>query len=60
MYDFKSSLIMNSPILWHGRPLGAGTKIEFLTDQGETLRNEYLLGKNFQNWFRIFCHTNGL
>ena len=32
-----------------GWPLiGAGTKIEFLTDQGETLSNEYLLCKNFK------------
>ena len=35
-------------------PIGAGTKIEFLTDQGETLRNEYLLCKNFKTGFGFF------
>ena len=34
--------------------LGAGTKIEFLTDQGETLRNEYLLCKNFKTGYGFF------
>ena len=34
--------------------IGAGTKIEFLTDQGKTLRNEYLLCKNFKTSFRFF------
>ena len=36
------------------RAIGAGTKIEFLTDQGETLRNEYLLCKNFKTGFGFF------
>ena len=34
--------------------VGAGTKIEFLIDQGETLRNEYLLCKNFKTRFGFF------
>ena len=34
--------------------LGAGTKIEFLTDQGETLMSEYLLCKNFKTGFGFF------
>ena len=34
--------------------LGAGTKIEFLTDEGETLRNKYLLCKNFKTGFGFF------
>ena len=34
--------------------VGAGTKIEFLTDQGETHRNEYLLCKNFKTGFGFF------
>ena len=38
---------------------GAGTKIEFLTDQGETIRNEYLCPKEPKTVFRFFV-TNGL
>ena len=43
---------------WHALAptwrVGAGTKIEFLTDQGETLRNVYLLYKNFKTGVGFF------
>ena len=38
----------------NGWLVGAGTKIEFLTDQGETLRNEYFSCKNFKTGFGSF------
>ena len=31
-----------------------GTKIEFFTDQGETIRNEYLCPKELETVFRFF------
>ena len=47
-------LLFGALPLAHSPSLGAGTKIEFLTDQGETLRNEYLLCKNFKTGFGFF------
>ena len=34
--------------------LGSGTKIEFFTDQGETIRNEYLCPNELKTVFRYF------
>ena len=36
------------------RGVGAGTKIEFFTDQGETIRNEYLCPKELKTVFGFF------
>ena len=36
------------------RKVGAGTKIEFFTDQGETIRNEYLCPKELKTVFGFF------
>ena len=52
---YEPMLKMNEVIFFgYSSTLGAGTKIEFLTDQGETLRNEYLLCKNFKPGFGFF------
>ena len=37
------------------RKLGMGTKIKFLSDQGKTIRNEYLCCKGLKTAFGFVC-----